>query len=171
MWLFNRFHFRRSPEFFSRKWTLRFCCSNWMLAEDLAGSPAAVCCQSQSSLESNAPEAHTVVTQWTWSNTVKPRPTGLITPQITDKSSNGYLCVFTSISPMANREKNKKTLLELAKLPGNSCCAECGAAGKYCNSYWCQHRFKLTASSSLYFNRDSLTHSHPVCHIVYSFCR
>uniref|UniRef100_A0A671PV68 Arf-GAP with dual PH domain-containing protein 2-like n=1 Tax=Sinocyclocheilus anshuiensis TaxID=1608454 RepID=A0A671PV68_9TELE len=30
--------------------------------------------------------------------------------------------------PMANREKNKKTLLELVKLPENSCCADCGAA-------------------------------------------
>ncbi|KAL1278014.1 hypothetical protein QQF64_024687, partial [Cirrhinus molitorella] len=29
---------------------------------------------------------------------------------------------------MANREKNKKTLLELVKLPENSCCADCGAA-------------------------------------------
>ncbi|XP_016395054.1 arf-GAP with dual PH domain-containing protein 2-like isoform X2 [Sinocyclocheilus rhinocerous] len=29
---------------------------------------------------------------------------------------------------MANREKNKKTLLELAKLSQNCCCADCGAA-------------------------------------------
>uniref|UniRef100_A0A8C1Y8Y0 ArfGAP with dual PH domains 2 n=1 Tax=Cyprinus carpio TaxID=7962 RepID=A0A8C1Y8Y0_CYPCA len=36
---------------------------------------------------------------------------------------------------MANREKNKKTLLELAKLPENSCCADCGAADPDWASY------------------------------------
>lgn len=46
---------------------------------------------------------------------------------------------------MANREKNKKTLLELVKLPENSRCADCGAAGKYSNSY-CHHRFNLQNS-------------------------
>lgn len=46
---------------------------------------------------------------------------------------------------MANREKNKKTLLELVKLPENSCCADCGAAGKYSNSY-CQHRLNCIHS-------------------------
>lgn len=45
---------------------------------------------------------------------------------------------------MANREKNKKTLLELVKLPENSCCADCGAAGKY--SSYCQHRLNCIHS-------------------------
>lgn len=31
---------------------------------------------------------------------------------------------------MANREKNKKALLELAKLQENSSCADCGAPGE-----------------------------------------
>ncbi|XP_026877983.1 arf-GAP with dual PH domain-containing protein 2 isoform X1 [Electrophorus electricus] len=36
---------------------------------------------------------------------------------------------------MANRDKNKKTLLELAKLPDNSCCADCGASDPDWASY------------------------------------